>query len=975
MPAKRALPIFQVTEETAIEPDHIYVVSPGYTMTLVEGMLSTVAARDPLARRTSIDAFFISLAEARGGNCGCALLSGAGTDGTIGLTAVKEAGGLTVAQLPETAEYDSMLLSAVRTGLVDHQLLVEEMAHAFTEFLVRRAPSYADIEIGDGNRFQVCEAIRRITGHDFSGYKTTTIDRRLRRRMQMLRVDSIDEYVEHVGTNRSESNTLLRDMLIGVTQFFRDPECFDALAEQAIPKILEGRTEDDEVRIWVPGCSTGEEAYSLAIMLHEKAAHLDSVPRLRVFGSDIDENALHAARLGRYPKGIEADMSPERLEGYFDAEDGTYCIRSHIRDICLFAQHNVLNDPPFSRIDLVSFRNVLIYMNPTLQQQLLPVFHYALRQGGFLFLGPAENATQHPTLFSETDRRCRIYRRIVGSSRLPAFPLAAGGYGDRAPPSLARTSDVPVPPDLSARAARRILASFAPAYIVVDRNYEILDASVGTGRYLELPSGRPRTSLAAMARSGLALDIKTAIGLVIATGEPVSRKGIAIGTEPDRRRVSIAVERLSRHDSREQLFLVVFRDEEESAESVSSISSRGDDEVARALESELQTTKERLQGTLEELETSNQELKATNEEISSVNEELQSSNEELETSKEELQSLNEELRTVNAELHNRVDDLSRTNNDLKNLLANTRIAMLFLAPDLRIMNFTPPAKPLFRLRDHDVGRPLYELAGPVSYPELRPDILSVVATGDAVERELQPANGDHRTFLLRILPYRDTQDQITGAVLAFLDVTEFKRSEERLAAMVSELNHRVKNTLATVQSIVRQTQAGSNSVEDFGAALQGRLHAMGATHNLLSDASWKHADLRKLAEEILTPFSGRDGDRLLLGGPGIELRPEHAVSIGMIFAELGTNAAKYGAWSVPGGTVELTWKHVQSDGDALELTWAEAGGPAVTKPEKEGFGLRFIRHSTQYSLHGSYNSKFRKEGFACTFELPASRIA
>ncbi|HYE70357.1 MAG TPA: CheR family methyltransferase, partial [Aquabacterium sp.] len=798
------------------------------------------------------------------------------------------AGGLTLTQTLGDAEYDSMLVSAVRTGLVDRELAIEEMPGAFIEFLVRRVPLTTEIQVQDGERAEICKLLRAVTGHDFSGYKVGTVDRRIRRRMQVAGAQDLAGYVTHLQKDKEEAAHLFRDLLIGVTQFFRGPDSFAALAKSVIPKILEGKTADDEVR-WVPGCATGEEVYSLAMLLHEHAATLDSMPSLKIFGSDIDDSGLHFARLGRYPKGIAADVSPDRLERFFEREDGTYCVRSQLREMCLFAQHNVLRDPPFSRLDLISCRNLLIYLDADLQRRLMPVFHYALRPERFIAFGPAEGPAQQK-LFKEVDRKHRIFQRIGEAATLPDFPIAGGNGKERLQRPVTREPTNENLEGLSGRAARRVLAEFAPAYVVIDADYEILEASAGTGAYLELPSGRPRMNLNAMARSGLAIDVRAAVTKVMATGRRETRSGLTVADGEHHRQLTLVVDPMAGQGKTNQLYLVVFQAGPPLEQQLDSQRERDSDrEVNRALEMELQTTKERLQSTLEELETSNEELKASNEELSSVNEELQSSNEELETSKEELQSINEELRTVNNELSSRVEDLAQANNDLKNLFANTEIAMLFLDRDFRIKNFTPPAKPLFHLRDHDVGRPLDELAGRLDFQSLKAEVQAVVRDGQSREREVQ-TNGakSQRTFILRILPYRDEDERTRGAVLTLIDISERKRSEQRLSAMVSELNHRVKNSLAGVQAIMRQARAGATSVEEFGKVVEGRVQAMAVAHNLLSQGAWEHAQLRNIAEAVLAPFAEDGSERLRLSGPTVELRPGIVVALGLVLHELAT---------------------------------------------------------------------------------------
>ena len=968
---KTVLPVTEVTEIAVIQPDHVYVIAPGRIMTMRDGSLRPVTDSDPLARRSSIDAFFLSLAAHQGERCGCALLSGAGTDGTIGLKAVKEAGGLTVTQTLDDAEYDSMLLSAVRTGLVDLELPLSEMPEAFVDYLIRCGPPVVEEAVGDGERLQVCHLLRKSTGHDFSGYKISTVDRRIRRRMQMRGIGDLGDYLKRLQADRDELGQLYHDLLIGVTQFFRDPEAFIAVAQHALPKIFERKTADDEVRIWAAGCATGEEAYSLAMLLQETADRLPSAPMLRVFGSDIDENALHVARHGRYPRGIAADVTAERLERFFEREDGTYRVGSELREMCLFAQHNMLRDPPFSRIDLISCRNVLIYMNGDLQKRLLPVFHYALRPEGFLFLGPAENASQRPGLFADDNRAHRIYRRVGEATRLPEFPIAAGDGHHRAMTDVRRVREQPE--GLAVRAARQVLERTASAYVIIDAEYDIIEASAGTGAYLELPSGRPRTNLSAMMRSGLAVEVRAAVGKAISSSKPDTRTAVA-GSGANRKELSIAVEPLQGDPRDGHLYLVIFQELPMGERGTAPATGGSDDEVTRALETELQTTRERLQSTLEELETSNEELRVSNEEISSVNEELQSANEELETSKEELQSINEELRTVNNELNSRVDDLGRANNDLRNLLDNTQIAMVFLDRKFRIRNFTPPAKPLFRLRDHDVGRPLDELAGPLNYADLKKSVEKVIKHGKAKEREVEVSGGDKRTYIMRVLPYRDEREKIQGAVLAFIDITERKRSETRLASMVSELNHRVKNALASVQAMVRQTGATAKSVPECVETIDGRLQAMASAHNLLSAAQWEHVDLGELVDRTLAPFAEPGSKRLRAAGLRMELHAGCAVSMAMILHELATNAAKYGAWSTPAGRVAVHWELLSEDAENLALTWTEKDGPAAVEPEKAGFGLRFVQRCVAHELRGDCRPAFGPEGFSCRFNLPVERI-
>ncbi|MEQ8433624.1 MAG: CheR family methyltransferase [Oceanicaulis sp.] len=968
---KTKLPVKEASDDTPVKADHIYLMPPGRTMTIKDGRLKLSGDKDPLARRSSIDAFLFSLAEECSEHCGCALLSGAGSDGTLGLKAIKESGGLTLTQSLATAEYDSMLLSAVRTGLVDHQVAVADMPGEFAEFLNRVRDGGRDREIEGDLRGEIYKRLLKSTGHDFSGYKTSTVDRRIRRRMEVLGCETAKDYIDHIDRNAHEAELLFRDLLVGVTQFFRDPRAFQALADTVLPALVENASADDEIRIWTPGCATGEEAYSIAMLAAELIAGLDSPPTFRIFGSDIDENALHAARMGRYPKSIAADVSPERLERFFEPEDGSYIVRKQLREMCLFAQHNVLRDPPFSRIDMISCRNMMIYMNTELQKLVVQVFHYSLKSAGYLVLGPAEGVNHNGRLFQPVDKQNRIFKRNGETGRMPDFPLAAGTAVRRQSPAV-RKESAAESGGIGAIAARRVLAKYAPAYVIIDENYDIVDVSGATHAFLELPRGRPRANLTAMAREGLAIDIKAAVSRTVARGERTTRDNVVVGSGADRRTIRLIVEPVKDGPGGDPLHLVVFQDLGLAPASYRKPGEGRDDDVTRALEQELQSTKERLQSTLEELETSNEELKASNEELSSVNEELQSSNEELETSKEELQSINEELRTVNGELNARVEDLSQANNDLKNLFANTQIAMLFLDRDLEIKNFTPAAKPLFKLRDHDIGRPLDELAGTIDNGELKARIAEVMESGEELEKEISTrADSEEQTFLTRVKPYRDEKELVAGAVLTFVDITERKHAEERLKIMVSELNHRVKNTLATVLAMIRQTRLRAHTLEEFHTVVEGRIQAMAAAHNLLSQTGWENADLGELAGQVLAPFARSDGERLTVGGDGVQLTAKYAVQIGLLLHELATNAAKHGAWSKAGqGRVALSWECESGDAVRLVLDWCESGGPKVTPPAKDGFGLDFIRQTVEHGMNGAVETRFPDSGFCGRITLP-----
>lgn len=969
---RASLPLEEVKDGTRARADHIYLIPPNTTLKIENGVFK-VARTGRDAKRTPIDAFFLSLAADCSERCGCALLSGAGNDGTIGMKAVKEAGGVAFAQAQVDAQYDTMLMSAVNIGLVDRQMPAKELGNAFADFF-RAAPEIARPDIDDEVRREIFDIVRTRTRHDFSDYKKKTVGRRIRRRIQAIGVETPEDYLAALKKQPEEADALLADMLISVTHFFRDPEAFRQLETTAISAIVREKTEDDTIRVWVPGCATGEEAYSIAMLLIEAVRGAQSPPKIQVFGSDIDERALQIARHGRYPLSIEADVTPERLKRFFEREDGTYRVREHVREVCLFASHNLLHDPPFSRVDLLSCRNLMIYLSSALQARLTPVLHYALKPGGYLFIGPAESIAGHTDRFVEVEKSHRIYRRVGQASRLPDFPIsrAAAKGKSRAPlltPAPVRQTRIEQGQDIT---LRRALEKYAPAYVLIDEHDEICEASAGTAPYMELPAGAPNLSLDHMIREDLRLELKVALSRAKATGRISSRTALR-RSDHGEHGVNIIVESVPGLSDNGRRYLVVFERTEARVEKAGDESAGDDrDQLVEVLEQDLRLTRARLETATEELDTTNEELRASNEELSSVNEELKSSNEELETSKEELQSINEELRAVNRELKDRVDDLSRANSDLKNLFENTQVPVVFLDNELTIVSFTPPAKPLFNLRNHDAGRPLRELSSDIDCGDLEADARRVMDEDAVIEREVTTHDGETATYILRLRSYRNMEEEQKGVVLTLIDITERKRNEKHLATLVGELSHRVKNNLAAVIAIARQTRRDATDLNGFFRDFEARLQSMASAHRHLLDHSWKSADLASLAEDILQPFSGGGENHLSAEGPPVRIKPEKAITLAMILHELGVNAAKYGALSDGAGRVALTWKNDANSDVVLE--WRETGGPKVSPPKKDGFGLTFIRQAGAHEFSGEPDLEFSENGFVCTLTLDQAAL-
>lgn len=1099
-------------EGAEVEPNNIYVIPPGVSVTIRGQRFNMAKMAATRAKRTPIDDFFTSLAQDQGEDAAGLILSGTGSDGTIGLRAIKEHGGLTLAQ--QSAEYDGMMRSAVQSGLVDMVLPAEEMAAKLVGYFSR---ANRDESERDRRKREVGEQLSRITGllrtrtgHDFSGYKDNTILRRIQRRMQVLQIDDPTAFYERLRDEPQQVDLLFQDLLIGVTSFFRDPQAFDALESLVIPKLFGGRKPDETIRAWVPGCATGEEAYSIAMLLKENAPRGAASPNLQIFATDIDERALEVARAGRYPATVASDITPKRLKEFFSREDGTYRVSAELREACLFSAHNLLRDPPFSKLDLIACRNLLIYMGPELQEKIIPIFHYALRNNGYLFLGSSENVTRHARLFSTIDKATRIFqkRSEVAAQRLPEFPLAAAAR--QAVPSTRPRATTGT---LQEVAERFLVERYAPAYVVINAAGELMHSSGGTGKYLELAAGAPDHNVFSMARRGLRMDLRAALHKAVSTGQMAVQNNISIGTNGGRQTISLAVQPLPVDGNSDPLYMLVFRD-------IGGIKAEAEDEPVHTtddvesanvsqLEKELRETRERLQITTEELESSNEELKSSNEELSSINEELQSSNEELETSKEELQSINEELQTVNAELNIRVDELSRANNDMSNLLESTQIATVFLDRDLCIKSFTPTARDLFRLVESDVGRPLAHVRPRFAADRLQADMEQVLQRLGTIERQVEGTESGKR-YIMRVMPYRTVDNVIAGVVVTFVDITQIAQAEEKIGALshdlrnrlesletvldlvpvgiliaedddgdairanrraaelagrraadgklstvpavlplmvngsvvetheqplqkamrtgkpvrgyeariaqadgssidvmmsanplfdesgrvrgaiaalvdvsnhkeaeraqerlLHELQHRVKNILATITALTSRMIRSSSSMGEFATSFHERLHAMARTHEVLSSHNWGDADLEELLRATFSPYSTTGRQNLVVHGRPFHLDAATAAALGMVFFELASNAAKYGALSVDTGRVEVSWNVVKPG--MLSISWKELGGPAVEEPSRRNFGTTFIQQSLEYELRGSVELNFRPTGLECLLEIPLAR--
>ncbi len=828
--------VFEVEDGMVVRPNCAYIIPPNRDMAFLNGTLQLMEPSAPRGQRLPIDFFFRSLAQDQRERAICIVLSGTGSDGTLGVRAIKGEGGMAMVQNPASAEYDGMPRSALATGLVDYELPPSEMPAQLIDYVARAfgnppRPAAIPEPKAENALKKIFILLRAQTGHDFSQYKPSTIHRRIERRLAVQQIDTLGGYVKYLQRTPAEVEALFRDLLIGVTSFFRDPEAFKALAEQGLPRLFAGKPAGALVRIWAPGCSTGEEAYSLAILVQEHMETLKQSYKVQVFATDIDSRSIAAARAGLYPSSIAADVSPERLGRFFVAvPDGSaFRINKGIRDLLVFSEQNIIKDPPFSKLDLISCRNLLIYLGGELQKRLIPLFHYALNPGGLLFLGTSETVGEFGELFGVLDHKAKLYQRkedFSGAQRaalgriLPPLTTLSAAV----PQGAAKTAG-PARPPLRELAEQAILQQVAPVGVLVNGQGDILYLHGRTGMYLEPAPGEAGiNNILKMAREGLRRELIAALHKAVRSGETVRAPGLSVKTNGHFTTVNLTVcpvaarpacaepgpraERAEPAAAAEApLYLVVLEDvpapngpnvpppelpgggaaPETRAQGPAAGGLAADASIA-ALRQELRAKEEYLQSTNEELETANEELKSSNEEMQSVNEEMQSTNEELETSKEELQSVNEELATVNAELQTKVADLSRANNDMNNLLAGTGIGTVFVDHQLRILRFTPAATRIINMILSDVGRPVaHVVTNLVGYDRLVADAKGVLDTLVPKEVDVQTAEG--AWYTMRIQPYRTLDNVIEGAVITFVDITEMKRAEvelRRLAVVVRD---------------------------------------------------------------------------------------------------------------------------------------------------------------------------------------------
>jgi two-component system, chemotaxis family, CheB/CheR fusion protein len=816
-----SMKVCQAKDRMRVKPDCVYVIPPNTSMSILHGALYLFKPLETRGMRLPIDFFMRSLADDQNERAVGVILSGMGSDGSIGLSAIKENNGIVAVQDPDSAKYDSMPRSAIEATVADLVAPAGDLPKLIMDFRKRMPENRSDLVIDAKDKSSLEKIIillRNNTGNDFSMYKKNTVYRRIERRMAVHKISKISSYVQFLQDNPNESGILLKELMIGVTSFFRDAPLWVKLKESVIPGIISHQEEVSILRAWVPACSTGEEAYSLAMVFTEaiEAVRPQGRVSLQIFATDLDKDAIEAARRAVYPHNIAADVSPERLERFFNKTDEGYRVKIEIREMVVFANHNILMHPPFTKIDILSCRNLLIYLDAELQRKVLGLFFYSLKSDGYMVLGSSETLGNQSSIFTVVDPKLKIFRREAAARANDLYDFPAYYSKERPAPDTEKKSTDKTVHNIQALAEKLLLEQFSPAGVLVNESGDIIYTSGRTGKFLEPSVGKANMNIFAMLREGLRPEFPMAFRQAVVKRETVVVHNLQVGANGSTLIFNVTIQWIDKPKHLNGYLMVVFNEITSTAGTGHKTgktrrSLTGQKQID--LERELLQTREEMQSTLEEMQTSQEELKSTNEELQSTNEELQSTNEELTTSKEEMQSLNEELQTVNAELQSKVEDYTRVDSDMKNLLNSTDIATLFLDKDLNIRRFTNQSTKIFKLIKSDIGRRFTDLVSDLQYPELADDAMEVLRSLVFIQKQVQASGG--RWFSVRIMPYRTVDDRIDGLVITFFNLSDLKQVESKLHE-TTQMNRFLLNSSSA--AILRLTPDGN--IEEFNLAAE-----------------------------------------------------------------------------------------------------------------------------------------------------------
>jgi two-component system CheB/CheR fusion protein len=981
-----SMPVTQVSKNTQMEANQIYIIPPGQQLTVEDQNLIVSEADKKDKKLATIDLFFRSLGTARNIYSACIILSGTGSDGSLGLKNIKEYSGIIITQDPSEASYDGMPRSALQTGLVDFVLPAKEIPSKLIEY----RESLEQIKISDVKELPESDAkvlqeifheVNDKMDVDFSQYKRSSILRRLERRMRITHINTLSDYLSYIRNNPSEIDELYKDLLISVTNFFRDPEAFKTLEKKIIPKLFEDKKPDDNIRVWVPGCATGEEAYSLAILLHEYAQTIQKPPNIQIFATDIDQDALDIARRGHYPESIASDLSIKRLSRYFTKEGIQYRVKQNISKMILFATHNLLKDPPFSKLDLISCRNLLIYLNRDLQSEVFNLFHYALKPKKWLFLGMSDSILEATDLFNSVNNKCQIYRQNTLNKahfRLPRYPLSKQNDGVNTSRMQQNLQEQNV--DIESLHFKLLFKRYEPASVIINENNEVLHSTSDIAHFLKYSGGEPSQNILDMVIPELQKTLSRLLFQVKQGKTSLTSKKIKLNIDDSPKYYKIIVQKVVLPNVREGLIHIIFGEDRNgknsqpnNLEKASQVSAEESDIIA-ALEKELEHTKEQLHTTIEEYETSNEELQASNEELQSMNEELRSTTEQLETSKEELQSVNEELKSVNTELEHKIDKLNEANSNLKNLMESTDIATLFIDGNNCLQFFTSAATNLFNFISSDTGRSFKDITHELNYDSIQSDIDHVNKSLQTIKKVVTDTKDNQ--YIMRLRPYRTINDKIDGVVLTFVDVTNIKQTEERLKEEIKQNETLQKQILSN--NLSERWELGEYLHDNLGqilATIKIMIHelkneltetdedtispALGEIINEIKDLIDLEIDnIRNLSHDIIPIDVEKEGTshafnllmrrsqnihdlRCVLESDGVldEIADrELATNLYHITQEAIKNAAMH-------GNAELILVDIKKEDEKLYLQIKDDGkGFSAKETNSEGMGLQIMEH-------------------------------